>query len=62
MCRTMNELEKVIADYRSLKAMKEQLSSYCHGGTCMECYLQEISFSSSVKGKRQKDKVPCESL
>lgn len=25
MCRTMNELEKVIADYRSLKAMKEQL-------------------------------------
>ena len=25
MCRTMNELEKVVADYRSLKAMKEQL-------------------------------------
>ena len=25
MCRTMNELEQVIADYRSLKAMKEQL-------------------------------------
>ena len=25
MCRTMNELEKVIADYRSLKALKEQL-------------------------------------
>ena len=25
MCKTMNELEKVIADYRSLKAMKEQL-------------------------------------
>lgn len=25
MCRTMNELEKVIADYRSLKSMKEQL-------------------------------------
>lgn len=25
MCRTMNELEKVIADYRSLKAMKEEL-------------------------------------
>ena len=25
MCRTMNELEKVIADYRGLKAMKEQL-------------------------------------
>ena len=27
MCRTMNELEKVVADYRSLKAMKEQLES-----------------------------------
>lgn len=25
MCRTMNELEKIVADYRSLKAMKEQL-------------------------------------
>ena len=25
MCRTMNELEQVVADYRSLKAMKEQL-------------------------------------
>lgn len=25
MCKTMNELEKVIADYRGLKAMKEQL-------------------------------------
>lgn len=25
MCRTMNELEKVVADYRALKAMKEQL-------------------------------------
>ena len=25
MCTTMNELEKVVADYRSLKAMKEQL-------------------------------------
>lgn len=25
MCKTMNELEKVIADYRSLKALKEEL-------------------------------------
>lgn len=25
MCRTMNELEKVVADYRSLKALKEEL-------------------------------------
>lgn len=25
MCRTMNELEKVVADYRSLKAMKERV-------------------------------------
>lgn len=25
MCRTMNELEKVVADCRALKAMKEQL-------------------------------------
>lgn len=25
MCRTMNKLEKVVADYRALKAMKEQL-------------------------------------
>lgn len=25
MCMTMNELEKVVADYRSLKAMKEEL-------------------------------------
>ena len=27
MCRTMNELEKVVADYRSLKAMKEELDA-----------------------------------
>lgn len=25
MCRTMKELENVVADYRSLKAMKEEL-------------------------------------
>ena len=25
MCRTMKELENAVADYRSLKAMKEQL-------------------------------------
>lgn len=25
MCRTMKELESIVADYRSLKAMKEQL-------------------------------------
>lgn len=25
MCRTMNELEKVVADYINLKAMKEEL-------------------------------------
>lgn len=25
MCKTMKELESVVADYRSLKAMKEQL-------------------------------------
>lgn len=25
MCMTMNELEKAVADYRSLKAMKEEL-------------------------------------
>ena len=25
MCKTMSDLEKVISDYRSLKAMKEQL-------------------------------------
>lgn len=27
MCRTMKELEHVIADYRSLKAMKDQLDA-----------------------------------
>lgn len=27
MCMTMNELEKVVADYRSLKAMKEELDA-----------------------------------
>lgn len=27
MCRTMNELENVVADYRSLKAMKEELEA-----------------------------------
>lgn len=36
-------------------------SSYSHGRTYMEYYLQEISFSSSGKSKRQKDKVPCKS-
>lgn len=25
MCRTMKELERVVADYRSMKAMKEQI-------------------------------------
>ena len=25
MCKTMNELEKTVTDYRSLKALKEQL-------------------------------------
>ena len=25
MCKTINELEKIVADYRSLKAMKEEL-------------------------------------
>ena len=25
MCQTMNEIEKAVADYRSLKAMKEEL-------------------------------------
>lgn len=25
MCRTMNELEKVVSDFRSLKALKEEL-------------------------------------
>lgn len=27
MCKTMNELEKVVADYRSLKALKEELEA-----------------------------------
>lgn len=27
MCKTMNELEKVVADYRSLKALKEDLDA-----------------------------------
>lgn len=27
MCNTMNELEKAVADYRSLKAMKEELEA-----------------------------------
>ena len=27
MCTTMNELEKVVADYRSLKALKEDLDA-----------------------------------
>lgn len=27
MCRTMNELEKVVEDYRSLKALKEELEA-----------------------------------
>lgn len=31
MCRTINELEKVVADYRSLKAMKEQLEEEMKG-------------------------------
>ena len=25
MCKTMNELEKVVADYRSLKVLKEEV-------------------------------------
>lgn len=27
MCRTMNELENVVAEYRSMKAMKEELEA-----------------------------------
>ena len=27
MCRTMNELEKVVADYRSMKAMIDQIDA-----------------------------------
>lgn len=27
MCKTMNELEKVVADYRSLKSMKDELDA-----------------------------------
>ena len=27
MCRTMKELERVVADYRRMKAMKEQIDS-----------------------------------
>lgn len=27
MCKTMNELEQVIADYRSLKALKEEIDA-----------------------------------
>lgn len=27
MCRTMKELERVVADYRSMKAMKEQIDT-----------------------------------
>lgn len=27
MCRTMNELENVVADYRSLKALKEEVDA-----------------------------------
>ena len=27
MCRTMNELENVVADYRSLKALREELDA-----------------------------------
>lgn len=32
MCRTMNELEKVVADYRSLKALKEDLEKLAETG------------------------------
>lgn len=28
MCRTMNELEKVVADYRGLKALKETVNTF----------------------------------
>lgn len=27
MCRTMDELEKVVADYRSMKTMKDELDA-----------------------------------
>lgn len=36
MCRTLNELEKVVTDYRSLKAMKEQLEKELKA---MECEI-----------------------
>lgn len=36
MCTTMNELEKVVADYRSLKAMKESMFDAWCDDECKE--------------------------
>ena len=48
MCRTMNELEKVIADYRSLKAMKEQLEEELKAGNEFNLSTEEKAFFDAL--------------
>ena len=50
MCTTMNELEKVVADYRSLKAMKEELDAQLKDAEReMISYLDNNKLSESGK-------------
>ena len=43
MCTTMNELEKVVADYRSLKAMKEELDAQLKDAKTLQLRFQLAS-------------------
>lgn len=50
MCTTMNELERVVADYRSLKAMKEELDAQLKDAEReMISYLDNNKLSESGK-------------
>lgn len=49
MCRTMNELEKVVADYRSLKTMKEQLEEEMKAAETTEDRKKDCKVSNRKK-------------
>ena len=48
MCTTINELEKVVADYRSLKALKEQLEEELKAGNEFNLSSEEKAFFDAL--------------
>lgn len=56
MCKTMNELEKVVADYRGLKALKEQVEEL-EDGTPVSVQMPRLSqkYIPAQKSKAEKN-------